>query len=260
MKLKVAAAGLAASLFVSAASAATLNIGSIDSEFSGVVGGTSVSTTTAASGNSAVSWGTPHSSGNGLQSGYEMDVTGAPASVMDEEEFEIAEFTHNNEVINAGTSITQVSLDITLDLSVDFDDGSGFQDLGEETFSFVIDHNETPNNPSSGICEPNGSSRDGDPLNANGCADVVDISGVVGSNTVIVGEYEFTLNIIGFLDPDSGEFSQSFFSMEQNSNTRIILASFTVNRITTEVPLPASGLLLIGGLAGIGVLRRRRRI
>ena len=67
----------------------------------------------------------------------------------DEDVFEIAEFTHNNEVINAGTSISSGQPETSHWICpIDFDDGSGTSiDLGEETFSFVIDHNETPNNP-----------------------------------------------------------------------------------------------------------------
>ena len=259
-KALTAATMLALSSALGSAQAATLSINDISPSFYGADGGTNVQYDSDG-GHAAVTWGlgrdredlSPSDS-----SGYEADVGQAPEEVSDGVWFEFASFTHNNNLIYYNSAIDSVNFDVTLDLSVDFEDGNGVQDIGLQTFSFDVLHNETPNNPDDGVCDSARPDRDSDPINSAGCADVVDIIGDVSGATLIVSGYELTLSIIGFLDEATGEFNSSFFSAERASNTRILIAEFTVSSLTT-VPVPAGGLLLLGGLAGLGALRRRRR-
>jgi len=51
----------------------------------------------------------------------------------------------------------------------------------------------------------------------------------------------------------------SCFSWYCYSEDNFVISSFTVDADVGAVPLPASALLLIGGLAGFGVMRRRKQ-
>jgi len=255
---KTAALIAATLLAAPMASAATLNLNSVTTGFHDNVDGDNVRFGSVGE-RSRVSWGLDPDGGDlsrADSSGYVMNTNVAPDQVMDSVTFELGRFTHNNNVIHGGL-LSGVQLDVNMDLSVDVDDSGNFVDLGEQTFTFDIAHNETPNQPTSGLCEPDGSDL-GVGVNASGCADVVNIMGSVAGTSTIINGFEFTLSILGFLDPDTDTFSSDFFSMELASNTRILIAEFTVARVN-EVPVPAAGLLLLGGLAGMGALRRRRR-
>lgn len=94
------------------------------------------------------------------------------------------------------------------------------------------------------------SSNDGDPCEFGGsqpCADQVLVLGLEGEDNVFVHEkIEYTVQLTG-LDP------AEFITPEEDIFSAEIQAIFTAQ----EIPLPATWILLLSGLAGLGWVRRR---
>ena len=195
-------------------------------------------------------WGTSTGSG---QSGYDFETAATPLNIVlpptPSADFSLGDFTHHNNPIT-GTSLTSATLQIEAGVTVDG------VDVGTRTFLFDFTHEETPNGADP--CangEPNGSG-----VNVNGCADIITVTTSTLSDSFLVGGVEYTLSITGFQatsGPDAGTIVSSFETVEEATNTAVILA----NADLTEVPEPitllmfGSGLLL---LAGASELRRRR--
>ena len=67
---------------------------------------------------------------------------------------------------------------------------------------------------------------------------------------------EYLLDITGFQLGD--DVFESFWTTERSANEAELQASYRlISEPPSEVPLPASGLLLLGGLAGLAAARRR---
>lgn len=231
-----------------AASATTLSISNVTGAWSDVTG---TPTRLNGGGTNAINWGTPFTRVN-VQSGYVFNGINGSGIAADTD-FQFGTFTHNNFVIDRGTSITGAKLSVSLDAS--FDGGP----LTRITQVFDFTHEETPN---TGACSYGGSNNVG--VNVNGCADRVTATvNPTMSDKFIVGGQEITLSLTGFLVGRT-PFS-SFLTVEQRSNQAILLARYTVKDINppppppSPVPLPASALMLLGALGGLGVVARRRR-
>ncbi|MEO9823386.1 MAG: THxN family PEP-CTERM protein [Paracoccaceae bacterium] len=235
MMFKFAAAGFIAALgFASPAMAASLSINSIDGVWQ------NATPSVDGEGTNQIRWGAP-AYDNG-PSGYDFDPSG-DMTVLDETSFVLGTFTHLNFPILA-PGLTNV--DLALSFMIE-----GVSDAITTVFSF--DHWETHNEAS--VCA-NGDGQRVGVNNSFGCADLVSATlNDAQSETFDIDGVTYVLDITGF--QHEGELMTSFWTEENATNEAHLLGSFRV--VPTEVPLPASGMLLLGGLAGIAMVRRRRK-
>lgn len=216
------------------ASASTISdivITSVTGEWTSVTGGTNVSGLNS----NAISWGTTTPSG-GPQSGYTFVGVAPPATApfSSDTVFTLGDFTHDNFPINAGTSITGATLDVTTDFTI-----GGV--AGSLTSQIIFDHFETPNDASP--C-PGG---DGIP-----CGDIVTPTLNVGaSDSLTIDGVDYFVSVTGF------NMGASFLTAENASNTATLLGTFTAD--VAAIPLPAAGWMLLAGVGGLAALRRRKK-
>ncbi|NNE87821.1 MAG: VPLPA-CTERM sorting domain-containing protein [Silicimonas sp.] len=249
MTFKGLAVGVVATLALSTpAISASLSLNSIDGVWQ------NASPSVSGEGTSQIRWGTPayttdgsfysqlaYLLNGGQQSGYDFDASGDMV-VEDNTTFVLGTFTHLNYPIR-DTLLT--SVDLSLSFMID-----GVTEAITSVFSF--DHWETHNEAE--VCA-NGEGRE-DGLNISGCADRVTATlNEAMSETFVIDGVTYVLDISGFLY--EGELMTDFWTLENQSNEALLVGSFRV--VPSEVPLPATGLLLLGGLAGMAMVRRRRR-
>lgn len=254
---KLAAASTIA-LIVGAASAqaATLRFTFLEANFQNATGNTTGTinydpVAPATDTDAEVSWGTG-AVGDGLpdagRSGYTLSTTPTDFDITAVgQQFSLGTFTHYNQPITSGSSITDVELHLTGSFSFAADDMT-FTALGSKTFIFDIAHDETSNSGSAANCPY---------PSTTPCSDQVSITTNPFSEAFMFGSTKVSLNIDGFYDgvPPGGVFSPTFISQEGGNNQRQIVASFTVS----PIPLPAAGWLLLGGLGGLAALRRKKK-
>ena len=220
---------IAAAAFIMSASlvtAATVDINTIDGVWTNVGPTTGIN----GSGTDTISWGT----GPDGPSSYVFTAAGTP--ITDAlSPFYIGEFTHNNNPIYAsGTMLTNADLQVHMTGTID---GTAF----DMTSTFTFLHDETPNIASQ--C----------PYSPIPCPDIVTISNAQNlSDIVNVGGVDYTIALSGFLQ--NGVYTTQFLSQEGQANSAELFAS-----VTSTVPLPSTGLLLLGGLGLMGAARLRRK-
>lgn len=189
------------------------------------------------------------------QSGYDFDVAAqpiifiVPPSPTDEQV--LGTFRHQNFPISANTSITEIKLRITADLSIN----NTYQDNLE--FDYGFDHSETPNAASP--CADGGAVGVG--VNKDGCADLVTARWMPTSDVFLIGLDEYTLNVTGFsLDPAGSSPFKSFWTAEGKSNEAYLLGKVMLVSQIPDPPIPEpTTLALLGlGLAGLAVSRRKQ--
>lgn len=192
-------------------------------------------------GTSQIAWGTPAT--NAGQSSYLYTAAAPPPinNIPAETPFLLGTFTHFNNPVYA-PSITSAVLQITLGMTIP----SGGANVSK-VFNYTFNHDETPNGASPCPYTPN---------NANGCSDQVVIASAPGSQTFLIGNTWYTLQLGFGTSPTN--IVNSFVTQEGVANTANIYGTFT-SKDVPQVPEPGSMLALGLGLGGVAMAIRRRR-
>jgi hypothetical protein len=254
---------------ITAANSATIDVAGVSGNWTSLLPPTGPTNVKGLNTNS-VSWGTVHStSTTGKQSGYSF--VGAAAGTQESGvDFDLGTFTHNNFVINAGTSIESARLGLVVNLVI-----GGVSRAISTSFGF--NHWETNNNGErNGRCANGGANGSG--VNSAGCADRVTIV----DNRDQQERFEidgilYILEITGFTQ--AGALFSEFWTTENAANSAVLRARFTAvgtvpgpgpgpgpnpnpnpNPEPSPVPLPAAAWLMLTGLGALAAARARRRV
>ena len=205
-------------------------------------------------GTQSILWGKTPRRGN--QSGYTFEGAHSPISTNVDDPFQIGTFTHlNNPIYTNGPLLNDADLAISFTIA-------GSDQTYRSVFEF--DHSETPNDAK--VCA-NGQTSSAT-INSKGCADsVTAVLNQDASQGFFVDGLEYVLDISGFLFDDA--LLDVFWTREQSVNTAGLQASYRLisddtpprfdppsDDTPSEVPLPATGFLLLGALAGLAAKKR----
>lgn len=186
---------------------------------------------------SKISWGSP------ALSAYSY-ATAAPVCNIDPGvPFQVGTFTHENYPIGLPLLESAV-LQMILGMQIPGDGIPGGTNIFK-VFSYLFEHNETPNVV--GECDPAG-----DPP----CPDVVSIPNPLASQTFQMDNLIYTLKI-GFMN-DQGQLVNELITNENQDNQAFIYGVFTTEGVP-QVPEPGTLLALGLGLSGIAMAVRRRQ-
>lgn len=174
-----------------------------------------------------VSWG--GSAGSG-QSSYVFNGVNTFTAPIDGTDFLLGTFTHNNLPVFP-PSITGANLALSLSGDVN------------KTFNFFFNHNETTNEPNSGVCSST-------PGFVTPCPDVVSIPNTASSETITIGGHEYILAISGFLNQEESLVNQ-FITKENQANSAQIFGRLQ------KVPEPLTMLGITTGVAFGGFFKRK---
>lgn len=253
MRFTTLLAGIAAVAMMAPADAATvIEFRNVQGQWLDAVAVSSNSnptyTNNSTTGNATVRWGQ-----GSPRSGYDFTTSAtAPSMTVDlgspSAATVIGDFKHLNYAITTNTSVTAVSLKFTTDVYVD---GDFLQNV---TFYYDFNHWETPN--SANTCANGGRNNSG--VNANGCADRVQVNFNSQSEGFQIGNYVYALDIMGFMD--DGHQVSEFWTKEKATNSAQILGRVALyETLVPQVPEPAAWAMMLAGFGLVGLSVRRRR-
>ena len=246
-------AASALALAAGTADAATITVASVAGQWIGWTGGDE--SVNIVDGNpTTIRWGaldTPNK--KGAKSGYDFFGLMPPETVFEHDQsIVVGEFTHLNYSIPKYAAIAQATLQVVFSFWLD-SDSKDDASLRTITSTFLFDHTETPNEGRNGMC-PNGIAT-WTGINEKGCADLVVAStNPATSTSIMIDGSEYRFDVTGFMI--GGVPMQQFWTHEGKTNTAQLTARFTY---VAPVPVPAAGLLLLGGIGVLGALSRRRK-
>jgi len=187
----------------------------------------------------SIRWGDPVDPNN--KSGLDFTPV-SPGDVDVDTPFDLGRFTHYNFQQFISTGVTNVELALTVVGTV-LATSEDFNVLS----TILFDIEETPN--TAGTC-PDWQ------ISATPCDDRISATLLPAASTPIdIGGVDYFFSIAGFFVNDVE--TSVFITEEDKRSDATLRGVLTAN--PSVIPLPASGLLLLGGLAGLGLLRRRRR-
>lgn len=196
-------------------------------------------------GTNEIRWGRPAET---RRSGYNFTSSATPFEIEDQRQFVIGHFSHENFPV-FGSFLQSANLQVQ------------FSIVRSDTpiiSTFAFNHLETLNTPRRGSqCQNGEANLTG--LNASGCADRVTATlNREQTESFEIDGVPYVLDILGFRR--DGELLTNFWTEENLSNGADLVAIFRVDEgtpVVSEVPLPASGLLILVGLASLAAARRR---
>jgi hypothetical protein len=180
---------------------------------------------------SQVRWGVPLSD---EKSG--LGFTGVTSQSFDVGEmFSVGTLRHFNQSVTQ-PFVTKADLGITLDF---------ITPSVSQTFNFTFDINETINQPPPAC-----------PVGNPPCADIVTLPSTFPTETFNIGGVDYTLELLGFRDPVTGEPVKQFVSPENGKpNSATLFAKITTP--SEKVPEPTA---MVGlGLFGLYLIGRRNQ-
>ncbi|MEO8592844.1 MAG: THxN family PEP-CTERM protein [Candidatus Solibacter sp.] len=213
---------------------------------------------------SHVQWGTPGSLADnplGLKSGYQFNGA-APPPVLGinlDTNFLLGTFIHENNAIVPGTSISQVTLRILLELGIP----DGPTNVGPLAFDYIFQHDETNNgaSPCAYVAPENTNPTPNiTPVGFAGpsCDDRVFIANSIPATNFLIGSTLYTLNLVGFSQNGGVTIRDKFYTTEDIDNSAQLFAKITAAEQTA--PEPASFMLIGGGMLALGLGLRKRVI
>lgn len=214
-------------------SASPLNITDIDGSWINALPGANITalSNVASPGTDSVRWGgTPGDLASG--SGYDFMPAANLVPVTLNVPFALGTFSHLNQPISSGSSITDIEYAFQFSTN-------GIPANLTDTFEFR--HNETPNSTGTSPADD----------------DIVAISSVNLDQLITVNLNTFFFNLLGF-SADGGVTISNVFSSPEGGNNSAVLYGIVTEERLNAVPEPGTLGLLLTGVLGLAVFRKKR--